>query len=97
MHDKETKELRIIRFSLLALFSSLMVIYLLLYEVKGDEFKQQSEPINTDTTTQQTSLETKTENQNLYPEDSASNETSKTSETSIDEQTGKQQTDKQQT
>lgn len=44
MHQKE---LHVVRFSMVVLFSALMIVYLLLYQIKGDDIVDQLSMINT--------------------------------------------------
>ncbi|HCY20903.1 TPA: hypothetical protein DIC40_03475 [Patescibacteria group bacterium] len=44
MHQKE---LHVVRFSMVVLFSALMIVYLLLYQIKGDDIVDQLSVINT--------------------------------------------------
>jgi hypothetical protein len=41
------KEMQVVRFSMLVLFSALMVVYLLLYQIKGTEIAESTPSIET--------------------------------------------------
>ncbi len=60
------REMHIVRFALIVLFSALMVVYLLLYQIKGDEIAKELSGI--DSWIQSEDVENTGEEQELYPE-----------------------------